>query len=378
MLQNLKNRISLNRSNAGSWKTSRKILVIETDDWGTIRMPNSEIGNRIKKSSLGPKLSLFSSLDCLEKGEDLQKLLDVVSDFKDARGNNLILTLNTVMQNPDFKKIKESGFNEFAGKSFFDSYIHYWGEDLRSLWKKGMEEKLIHPQFHAREHLYYPLWLKDLKQGNPETRLAFDLDFFGLETKTSSSKRKNYLHTYFPESEEEFNVLKEDTSDGLRMFKETFGYPSLTFIATNFTWPKELETVLSKEGVKGIQCQLGNTQIDFKNSSKKIVRYFTGQKNMENQMYAVRNVRFEPYESDQTDWVKKCLKEIENAFFWKAPAILTTHRINFVSGMDEAHRDRNLKLFQTLLSEVLKKYPEIEFMSSDSLIRLIENENSHS
>src|SRR5690606_37235803 len=108
---------------------------------------------------------------------------------------NLILTLNTVMQNPDFKKIKESGFNEFAGKSFFDSYIHYWGEDLRSLWKKGMEEKLIHPQFHAREHLYYPLWLKDLKQGNPETRLAFDLDFFGLETKTSSSKRKNYLHT---------------------------------------------------------------------------------------------------------------------------------------------------------------------------------------
>ena len=61
------------------------------------------------------------------------------------------------------------------------------------------------------------------------------------------------------------------------------------------------------------------------------------------------------------------LKEIQTAFFWQKPAIISTHRINYVGGIDLAHRDRNLKALDLLLKNILKKWPEVEFLSSDQL-----------
>jgi hypothetical protein len=147
------------------------------------------------------------------------------------------------MQNPDFPAIKASGFNDFIGVPFFQSYNQYYGEDLKDLWFKGIEENLIKPQFHAREHLNEHLWLKDLKLGNNDTQLGFEHDFFAVKTKTSSTLRNNYLATYFSETEREFERVSSSTKIGLGMFKNIFGYNSETFIASNYCWPKGLENI---------------------------------------------------------------------------------------------------------------------------------------
>lgn len=34
------------------WKTSRKIIVIESDDWGSIRMPSKEVYNSLLKQGI--------------------------------------------------------------------------------------------------------------------------------------------------------------------------------------------------------------------------------------------------------------------------------------------------------------------------------------
>ena len=54
------------------------------------------------------------------------------------------------------------------------------------------------------------------------------------------------------------------------------------------------------------------------------------------------------------------------------------HRINFASEMKINNRDENLRHLKKMISELLKKFPDVEFMSSDQLIKLIENENSYS
>src|SRR5690554_4927364 len=370
MRKNIKSTLIRNITNARGWRTNRKIVVIESDDWGSIRMPSKDAYSKLQKSKIGKSLSLFDSLDSLERREDFQNMLELANEFKDYKGNPLIITLNTVMQNPDFKKIEDSGFNQFYGVSFLKSYQEYYGEDLKDLWSKGMKERLIQPQFHAREHLNEFLWLKDLKEGNKETRIAFDHNFYGLKTKTSSKLRQHYLATYFSETIEEYQQVEKNTIDGLKMFKDVFGFSSKSFIACNYVWPKELEVVLRENNVLGIQSQKGNINTDFTNNTTSVKRFHTGQKNELNQWYSVRNVIFEPYSDSTKDWITSAMKEIENAFFWKTPAIISMHRINFASEMSVENRDENLVLLRYLIKTVLEKHPEVEFMSSDELFNL--------
>lgn len=375
-LRFLKNSIRDNLINFLGWRTDRKIIVIESDDWGSIRMPSKKIYYKLKKTRIDHTLSLYDSLDSLERFDDFTHLLELGSQFKDHKNNPIVFTLNTVLQNPDFEKIKESKYNKFYGVPFFKSYQQYYGEDLKKLWFKGIEENIIKPQFHAREHLNQYLWLKDLKNGNKDVITAFDHDFFAVKTKTSSSLRNHYLATYFSETKEEFESVCLVTREGLKMFKNVFGYNSDTFIASNYCWPKELEEILNENRVKGIQTQQGNIYTDYKNGRTVVKRFYTGQKNKFNQSFTVRNVMFEPYLDPRKDWVDSSLKQIKNAFFWKKPAIICMHRINFASEMDTKNRDRNLKALKKLIGEIIKRFPCVEFMSSDQLSKLIKNEKT--
>ena len=80
---------------------------------------------------------------------------------------------------------------------------------------------------------------------------------------------------------------------------------------------------------------------------------------------------FEPSEFGCKDWVNCCLKEIELAFRWFHPAIISSHRVNFIGSLNPQNRDRGLLLLSQLLNAIVKKWPDVEFMSSDELGRTI-------
>lgn len=85
----------------------------------------------------------------------------------------------------------------------------------------------------------------------------------------------------------------------------------------------------------------------------------------------MRNVLFEPFENEKIDWVNQAMNDINNAFIWGKPAIVSTHRINYVSQMSIKPRDKNLKMLNQLLKKILIRWPEVEFMSSDELYKII-------
>ncbi len=76
------------------------------------------------------------------------------------------------------------------------------------------------------------------------------------------------------------------------------------------------------------------------------------------------------------DVVGECLKDISNAFFWNKPAIITTHRLNFIGALEPENRIRNLNAFSQLLGEIISKWPEAEFMNTVQLGSFIENDLS--
>ncbi|MCB0471871.1 MAG: hypothetical protein KDC56_02310 [Flavobacteriaceae bacterium] len=354
------------------WHTDKKIFVFESDDWGSIRMPSKQVYQSLIKNGVNVGNNDNWHLDCLESGEDIEKLFSIIAKYKDCEGNFPRFTMNMVMGNPDFEKIKKSKFETYYHEHFFDSYKRYHGSDLQQIWNQGIQERFIKPQFHAREHLNVALWLKDLKQGFEKTKVAFDYEFFSLITSTSSPFQRHYLAAYWAESSEELSWLEDILQQGLYLFKNTFGFKSESFVACNYIWPKELEPILLNQGIKIFQSQRGQLQPDpFKKGKAKIKRHYTGQRNSLGQFYTIRNVKFEPFENENTDWVDRALKDIRLAFFWKKPAIVSTHRVNYVGGIDVKHRDRNLKALDLLLKKVLELWPEVIFLTSDQLGSLI-------
>lgn len=365
MLKSIKNHVL----NISGWRTNRKIVVFESDDWGSIRMPSKEVLSVFLDKNIPISTSPYCRFDSLASEEDLTLLFDLLLYFKDRSGNHPIITANTVVANPDFEKIKSSDFQEYYFEPFLETLQKYpQHTNCFALWMKGMEEKVFFPQYHGREHVNVPYWLRALQQGNEVVKFAFDQGCWGLPPSAMSGIPINLQASYDTEFEEDTSFHEASIKVGLRLFNEIFDYPSESFIANNFIWAPRLEKTLSNEGVKYIQGM--KYQLFPKGNNKKRIkkRHFLGEKNRFGQYYLIRNCMFEPSQMRfGFDSVSTCLNDIGNAFFWGKPAIITTHRLNFIGFIDKGNRDKNLILFHELLSKIINKWPEVEFMSSCEL-----------
>jgi len=96
-----------------------------------------------------------------------------------------------------------------------------------------------------------------------------------------------------------------------------------------------------------------------------LIRRYLGEVNNYNQVYSVRNCYFEP--STIKKGYKNTLEEIENCFFWKKPAIISSHRLNFIGTLSEKNREVNIIGFRCLIESILRKWPDVEFMNSAEL-----------
>jgi hypothetical protein len=85
----------------------------------------------------------------------------------------------------------------------------------------------------------------------------------------------------------------------------------------------------------------------------------------------IRNAFFEPSRYGESNTAKDIFSHAESDFRWDKPLIIGTHRVNFIGGIDVKNKTNSLTLFENILKELLNLYPNIEFMSSDQLIKLI-------
>jgi hypothetical protein len=368
LVKNLKR----NLINVPGWRSGRRLVVFESDDWGMVRMPSRRAFDNLLRSGIRVDKSRYDSLDCLESQADLQALFDLLSRYRDRTDRAPVFTFNTVMGNPDFPRIEASEFSQYYHEHLFASYLNYTGADLEPLWRQAIDARLIRPQFHAREHVNVALWMQALQRGDRETRLAFDQRFFGLKTTTPSPYQRHFLAAYHATSSQDLSAKLQIIKEGLELFEATFGHPSLSFIPCNYVWSTELEPQLNALGIRVLQGQIGQLDLDLNNGGKKVVRrHYLGQRNDQGQIYLMRNCLFEPAADPDRDWVDTCLADIETAFRWRKPAIISTHRINYVSGMQVANRDRGLTLLERLLKAIEARWPGTEYLSSDELGELI-------
>jgi len=51
----------------------------------------------------------------------------------------------------------------------------------------------------------------------------------------------------------------------------------------------------------------------------------------------------------------------------RKPAVVSTHRVNFMGELRAANRDRGLVLLEELLGRMVKHWPDVEFLSAVEL-----------
>lgn len=365
--QKLRRIIARHLINYPGWRTSRKIIVIESDDWGSIRMPSKTAYDTLLRKGIRVDISPYNRLDSLADATDLALLFDVLSSVKDKNGNHPIFTANSVVANPDFQRIKASDYSSY----FFEPFTETLKRDNRTenafdMWKEGISARIFYPQFHGREHLNVARWMRDLREGLPDTRLSFDYGFFGLTPDDSSFSKKSYMAAMDYDSKEDQLTKKEIIESGLILFKEIFGYSSKSYIAANYIWGNELNEILYRNGVQFFQGQKKQGQPRIGNSIK-YIRRVLGEKNEFGQTYLIRNCTFEPSQFPNIDSVDFCMQDIQSAFRWHKPAIISSHRINYIGGIVQVNRENTLKVLCNLLKNIVHKWPEVEFMSSDEL-----------
>ncbi len=143
-----------NLLNIPGWHTNRKIVVIESDDWGSVRMPSREVYEEFLRQDVRVDNDPYCRYDGLATKEDLTNLFDVLDSVRDKNGHPAVLTADSVVANPDFERIKNSGFDKYYYEPFTETLNKSPRHDgAFDMWREGIEKEVFHPQFHGREHL---------------------------------------------------------------------------------------------------------------------------------------------------------------------------------------------------------------------------------
>ena len=224
-----------------------------------------------------------------------------------------------------------------------------------------MEQGVFYPQFHGREHLNVTRWMKALQTKNEAVLTSFE-----QQTTYSGKGDYSFMEAYDWDKPEEVNDHKKIIKEGLDLFEKQFGFRSKSFIAPCYNWDTELEPFLAGEGIEwiqGLRTQLQPTGVF---DQYEPIRHHFAQEN-KGIRYNVRNCFFEPSMLPQKDWVNSCLAQVQSAFLFNKPAVICSHRINYVGYIDPKNGDRGLKDLSSLLKAIVKKWPEVQFISTDQL-----------
>lgn len=359
-----------NAINIPGWHTQRKIVVIESDDWGAIRMPSRIVYDKLLRAGYSVDNRPYEKYDSLASGEDLSMLFEVLTRFRDKNGNHPVITANSLVANPDFEKIKESSYSEYHYELFTETLKRYPDHaNSFNLWKEGMSYGVFFPQFHGREHINVGSWMKALQCGDKDALLAFEYGLPGIFPRNNPQAGNQFVVALKFADLAEFENIKVILKDGLQLFSKIHGYDSVSFIAPCNVWHPDYAQTLKENGVNIIQGSSVQLVPSLDKTGKKY--HYLGQKNELGQYFLIRNCSFEPAEKQNIDNIDDCLNSINNAFRWRKPAVISSHRVNYIGSIFPENRDRNLKGLEVLLTRILEKWPDVEFMTSAQLGNLL-------
>ena len=354
------------------WRTKRRLIVINVDDYGNVRLASYPAREALqRKGVIGASANRFDLFDTLETRQDLEALFEVLDSVRDGRGRTAKFTAYALSANPDFGRI----VNEMSGYEYEllpttyerlsteqpEAYADVW-----SLWREGIERGYLRPQFHGREHLNLEVFKKKLARRDPALMANLEQSCVAALETEQGLESIGFTAAFGLAEASSLDAHRAIISDGLRKFEQVFGFRSVTFTPPAQQLHPDLYAFVADQGVRAIDKPLrcrrhlgGGTYTTELN--------MLGLNKGQDHLTIVRNVVFEPTEDRGFDPVQYALGQVEAAFRWRKPAIISSHRVNFCGHVDPENRRRGLDSLRALLQQIVRRWPEVEFIGADEL-----------
>lgn len=350
------------------YQTKKKQIIILSDDWGSVRLKSLQDRESLRRKGIDVNTNRFDQYDCLESNKDLEDLFEILTKHKDHLGNHPCITAVTNVVNPNFKKIKDSGFKEYHFETNVETYLRYNNSDrVLDLTKEGIANKIFTPQSHVREHVQINWWMTELQNPESMARHVFQEEFFFLGKKHLLNQKLNGLGASLNcVYEEDFNFAPKIVNSALQIFKEIYGYNVNYICPPSQYYPENIDPILSNHQVQWLDVARMQKVARLHKKPKQNFRIL-GQKTKSNFRYLVRNAVYETNFTKYDDGVNSCMKDIQEAFDCKQPAIISNHRASFVGGIEKKNREKGLKSIDQLFSKILNQWPDVEFINIQDL-----------
>lgn len=370
MIHRIKRTLVNHVKNIPGWRTQRKLVVFESDDWGSLRIGSTRQVHKLLQSGvIDAGANSYDRLDALESPEDMEMLFEVLQTVKDKNGSHAVFTPFVNPCNPDFEKIEANGFLSYHHESFDHTLCRYNKGAALDFYRSGINEKIFLPEYHGREHVHVSSWMHALQQRNPLVLAGFNQEFAAVNIRPSLQFMEAFRPTYYFSAKEDLPALKTSILEGAAVFESLFGYKTRVFDAPNAIFHPCLEETLFEAGIQNIVLPFFRSEPDSLGGLRKKYYRF-GTKNSYGQRYHTRNCMFEPRVSVDED---VCIQMMRAAFSWNKPAIITTHRVNYMGGISPENRLKSLRSLAALLKNILRTWPDAEFISSGDFAKIINN-----
>lgn len=352
------------------WRTKEKIIGFSVDDYGAIRLSSRHGRDYLQKVLDKPLTARMDLFDALETRVDLEALYEVLRSVQDSCGRHAVFTAYALSANPDIQAMRERGTYsvEDVRQSFqqaeSDQPSAY--EGAWKLWNEGIELRLVKPQFHGREHVNAALVQRLLDMQDPILQSNMEASCMAGLPSPAEMANVGFTHSFGLHDESQLQRHRLIISDGVRRFQDIYGYQSRTFTPPAGQLHPSLDGYAFSEGLEILDKSFFSRRPVGHGKTKWELNFMTPP-TQDHQGVIVRTVSFEPTSEGYADPVGHAIKEIERAFLWNQPAIISSHRVNFAGHIDEKNRARGLHALSELLKRIIRRWPEVRFMAADEI-----------
>jgi Glycosyl hydrolase family 57 len=305
------------------------VMIIESDDWGA-----------------GPVVA---------QAEALNQLVDVLSRYRDQDGRHPVMTLALVLAVPDGPAIREDG--QYHRLPLDDPMF----APVRQAIERGRNAGVFALQLHGLEH-YWPAGL--MASTDPLVRAWLTDETPGATEMLPSHLQSRWVDaSSLPSRPLAPAVVAEAVADEVRVYERMFGERPRVAVPPTFVWTADVERAWMHEGIEfvvtpGVRSACRDA-VGMPACDKGPL--YNGQLN-DGVTYLVRNDYFEPERGHSwNSGLEALTRKTEE---WR-PCLLETHRSNFIFRPEKS--ERGYEQLNLLLSEAIKRYPALHFMTSEQL-----------
>jgi hypothetical protein len=330
----------------------RPVVILQSDDWGRVGIPNRDALDELKSAGYPVGQSTWDYCG-LETADDILNLGETLSRFRDVDGSAACFTANFIMANADLRSMVATKFKEFLWRPIAEGFPPPWDDKLMPAYKYNIAAGVFFPGLHGFSHFNIPELLAALADAGERGHRARALAALDVPYLRSVTPEYNFALVGLDADGEHFLSATDQerwVQRSVELFEEAFGVRPMTACAPGYRHNCVTLNLLRRFGVSAIQSM-----------SHDVAHV------IHDLLMLGRNVSFEPVltRGAGQSVIEKALRESERAVAAGLPVIMCSHSINYISRF-VGRADQGREALARFLGQLMHRFPELRFASDNT------------